>query len=102
MQRAKNSTLLTKGKSKYERPILVVKILEVFTMRGPAERHPANHLQVTVNCGHPGSCYSEVGRKNAGCSQVLFKTSLVRSTEAGSRTFMHAVSTGSETWAIFG
>ncbi|KAM4056195.1 short chain dehydrogenase [Hirsutella rhossiliensis] len=68
----------------------VSKLLEVLCVRALAERHPA--LPVTVNCVNPGLCQSELARDVPGWAFWLRKLLLARSTEAGSRTLVHAAS----------
>lgn len=74
----------------------VSKILGVFAVRALAERHPSSAFPVTINLANPGLCHSELGREIPAWSFWLIKLLLARSTEAGSRTLVHAASQGIE------
>ncbi|KAF2805813.1 putative short-chain dehydrogenase [Mytilinidion resinicola] len=74
----------------------VSKLLEVFGVRAFAGEHKAEELGVTVNCLNPGLCHSELMRE-AGLGLRIMKSLLGRTTEAGSRTLVHAASQGPET-----
>ncbi|KAF1975180.1 retinol dehydrogenase 12 [Bimuria novae-zelandiae CBS 107.79] len=74
----------------------VSKLLEVFGVRAIADRRAAHAIPVTVNCLTPGLCHSELSRE-AGIGLVIIKFLLARSTEAGSRTLVHAGTSGAET-----
>ncbi|EGY23093.1 hypothetical protein VD0002_g3615 [Verticillium dahliae] len=78
----------------------ISKLLEVFGVRSIAEQSPAATFPVTVNCVNPGLCHSELSRNTASWAAVrfsLFKWLLARTTEAGSRTIVHAASQGADT-----
>ncbi|RCI08091.1 hypothetical protein L249_6273 [Ophiocordyceps polyrhachis-furcata BCC 54312] len=72
----------------------VSKLLQVMGVRALAERHPSS--AVTVNCVNPGLCHSELARDVQGWRFHLFKMAFARSTEAGSRTLVHAAAQGPE------
>ncbi|KAL2751794.1 hypothetical protein ACRALDRAFT_1066296 [Sodiomyces alcalophilus JCM 7366] len=74
----------------------VSKILGVFAVRELAKRYPASTFSVTINLVNPGLCHSELGRDIPTWSFWLIKLLLARSTEAGSRTLVHAASQGVE------
>tara|TARA_R110002003_G_scaffold206_8_gene15809 strand:- start:826 stop:1803 length:978 start_codon:yes stop_codon:yes gene_type:complete len=73
----------------------VSKLLEVLAVREMCELHPAPTFPVTLNCVNPGLCHSELSRE-AGWGLWLMKLLLARTTEAGSRTLVHAGSSGQE------
>ncbi|OHF03276.1 short-chain dehydrogenase [Colletotrichum orchidophilum] len=72
------------------------KLLEVLGVRTIAEIHPASEYPVTVNCVNPGLCHSELAR-DSGWKLWILKLLLARSTEYGSRTLVHAGSSGADT-----
>jgi NAD(P)-dependent dehydrogenase (short-subunit alcohol dehydrogenase family) len=74
----------------------VSKILGVFAVRALAKRHPSSALPVTINLVNPGLCHSELGRDIPTWTFWLIKLLLARTTEAGSRTLVHAASQGIE------
>ncbi|KAI5776251.1 short-chain dehydrogenase [Geopyxis carbonaria] len=73
----------------------VSKLLEVFAVRALAARHPAEELGVVVNYVNPGLCHSELAR-DSGWGLWAMKQLLARTTEAGSRTLVHAATVGAE------
>ncbi|WPH03633.1 short chain dehydrogenase [Acrodontium crateriforme] len=73
------------------------KLLEVFAVRAIAEKHSVESLGgVTMNFVNPGLCHSELGRE-AGWGLYLLKMALARTTEYGSRTLVHAGTSGADT-----
>ncbi|KAJ9605941.1 hypothetical protein H2200_009790 [Cladophialophora chaetospira] len=74
----------------------VSKLLGVFCVRAFAMRFPSHSYPVTVNCVNPGLCHSELAR-HLGFAMVIIKAILARSSEVGSRTLVHAASSGPET-----
>ncbi|RDA83321.1 hypothetical protein CP532_6555 [Ophiocordyceps camponoti-leonardi (nom. inval.)] len=72
----------------------VSKLLQVMAVRALAERHPSS--AVTINCVNPGLCHSDLARDVDGWTFYLFKMAFARSTEAGSRTLVHAAAQGPE------
>lgn len=74
----------------------VSKLFDVFGMRAIADRKSAQTIPVTVNCVNPGLCQSELSREG-GWSFIVMKFFLARTTELGSRTLVHAASSGAET-----
>ncbi|KZT34062.1 short-chain dehydrogenase [Sistotremastrum suecicum HHB10207 ss-3] len=74
----------------------ISKLLNVFFTRALAEHLPAGS-SITVDSVNPGLCHSELTRSSSGffCYFVEFmKLILGRSTEAGSRTLVHAALAG--------
>ncbi len=76
----------------------VSKLLEVFAVRELAQRcrHPRPE-PVVVNCLNPGLCHSTLTREADGLVGWIIafqKWLLARTTEAGSRTLVHAASAG--------
>jgi NAD(P)-dependent dehydrogenase (short-subunit alcohol dehydrogenase family) len=71
----------------------VSKLLEVLAIRAMAEKHP--DVPVTINCLNPGLCHSELSRES-GWGLYILKLLLARTSEAGSRTLVHAGSSGEE------
>jgi NAD(P)-dependent dehydrogenase (short-subunit alcohol dehydrogenase family) len=84
----------------------VSKLLEVFFTRELASRSPSPSSSasgtskgkggVIINFLNPGLCHSELAR-NGGWGLWLMKALLARTTEAGSRTLVHASAAGEET-----
>jgi len=72
------------------------KLMEVYIVREMAARRPADTYPVTVNMVNPGLCKSELAREGSMRIKIL-KFLLARSTEAGSRTLVHAAGAGPET-----
>ncbi|KAK3934800.1 putative short-chain dehydrogenase [Diplogelasinospora grovesii] len=83
-------------KEVWDQQYSVSKLLEVFGVRAIAEKSPASVLPVTVNCVNPGLCHSELARDYPTWGFFLMKLFLARSTEAGSRTLVHAATQGAE------
>lgn len=79
----------------------ISKLLEVFGVRALAEKHPASTFPVTINCVNPGLCHSELGRDVPSIGFTLIKLVLARSTEVGSRTLVHAASSGAESHGMY-
>ncbi|KAM0273207.1 hypothetical protein ACHAQH_008398 [Verticillium albo-atrum] len=78
----------------------ISKLLEVFGVRSIAEQSPAATFPVTVNCVNPGLCHSELSRNVSSWEALRFavlKWLIARTTEAGSRTIVHAASQGADT-----
>jgi retinol dehydrogenase 12 len=78
----------------------VSKLLEVFFTRELAARSPppsststGKRGGVVINFLNPGLCHSELAR-NLGWGLWLMKALLARTTEAGSRTLVHAAAAG--------
>jgi NAD(P)-dependent dehydrogenase (short-subunit alcohol dehydrogenase family) len=71
----------------------VSKLLEVLAIRSMASAHPS--IPVTINCLNPGLCHSELSRES-GWGLYILKLLLARTSEAGSRTLVHAGSSGEE------
>ncbi|KAJ3130114.1 hypothetical protein HK098_006173 [Nowakowskiella sp. JEL0407] len=82
---------------KYKDQYQVSKLLEVFAVRAIAERRPADEYPVTINYLNPGLCHSELSREAKTFQFWLMKAVLARTTEAGSRTLVHAGAQGKET-----
>lgn len=75
----------------------VSKLLEVLYTRELATRTKQNgKSEVIINFLTPGLCHSELARDAPAFVSIL-KFFLARTTEAGSRTLVHAASAGSET-----
>ena len=74
----------------------VTKLVEVFVVREMAARKPADKYPVTINMLNPGLCHSELARE-APMQVKILKILFARTTEAGSRTLVHAASAGPET-----
>lgn len=74
----------------------VSKLLGVFAVRSIAERNPSSGFPVTINLVDPGLCHSDLGRDYPTWGFFFIKLVLARSTEAGSRTLVHAGSAGRE------
>ena len=68
----------------------ISKLLEVVVVRPFAEDHPAWVFSVTVNCINTGLCHTETARDHPTGGFCFIKLILTRSTEAGSRTLVHA------------
>lgn len=79
----------------------ISKLFEVFGVRALAEKHPASTFPVTINCVNPGLCHSELGRDIPSIGFTLLKLILARSTEVGSRTLVHAGSSGAVTHGMY-
>ncbi|RDA95778.1 hypothetical protein CP533_5112 [Ophiocordyceps camponoti-saundersi (nom. inval.)] len=77
----------------------VSKLLQVMGTRALAERHPSS--AVTVNCVNPGLCHSELARDMDGWHFYLYKMAFARSTEAGSRTLVHAAAQGPDSHGMY-
>ncbi|KAH7061671.1 hypothetical protein BKA63DRAFT_200416 [Paraphoma chrysanthemicola] len=73
----------------------VSKLLEVLAAREFCNLHPASTFPVTLNFVNPGLCHSELSRE-AGWFLYIMKLILARTTEVGSRTLVHAGSSGQE------
>lgn len=77
------------------------KLLEVLSCREIASNHPVSQLHVVLNFVNPGLCDSELARELDGTALYpliwIFKTIFARTTEVGSRTFVHAGLAGPET-----
>ncbi|KAF9735861.1 hypothetical protein PMIN06_010896 [Paraphaeosphaeria minitans] len=73
----------------------VSKLLEVFGIRAMADRKSAQAVPVTFNCVNPGLCHSELAR-DSGIAFTILKFFFARTTEFGSRTLVHAASSGAE------
>jgi retinol dehydrogenase-12 len=69
----------------------VTKLLEVLAVREMADEEAAAPYPVIINCVNPGLCYSALGREFGSWQNVLMVIAGARSTEQGSRTFLHAV-----------
>lgn len=72
----------------------ISKLLEVLAVRSIAEKYGSSGYPVTINAADPGLCHSELGRDFPSFGFWLVKAILARSTEAGSRTLLHAASAG--------
>jgi NAD(P)-dependent dehydrogenase (short-subunit alcohol dehydrogenase family) len=72
------------------------KLLEIFIVRSFAEHYPAETFPVNVNCVSPGLCHSGLARELSSIGFTLLKLVIARSTEVGSRTLVHAGSSGIE------
>lgn len=72
----------------------ISKLLQIFVVRAIGENYPK--LPVSVNCVDPGLCHSGLGREFNSWGFWFIKLILARSTEAGSRTLIHAASEGVE------
>ncbi|KAF2498549.1 short-chain dehydrogenase/reductase-like protein [Lophium mytilinum] len=88
-------TLNAEKTAKMGERYMTSKLLEVFGVREMAGRGGA---AVTVNCVNPGLCYSSLTRDKGFAAWVMavMLAALARTTEAGSRTLVHAVSYGPE------
>lgn len=78
----------------------VSKLLEVYGVRTIAEQHPASAYPVTVNCVDPGLCKTSLQR-DTPLSPLVFIVNIASATlgrppEVGSRTLVHAGSSGAE------
>lgn len=73
----------------------VSKLLEVLFVREFVTRHEDAELPLTINFVNPGLCHSEFARE-AGWTLWVMKLLLARSTEVGSRTLVHAGTSGQE------
>ena len=71
----------------------VSKLLQVFGVREMCALRPADSYHVNTNMVNPGLCESELGR-NGNLTVKVLKFLLARTTEQGSRTFVHGASTG--------
>ena len=91
------STLNEKSTADMDKRYPVSKLLEVFAVRQIAVERPANTYPVTVNSLNPGFCHSELAREAGGWGIWAMKLLLARTTEAGSRTLVHAAGAGAET-----
>ena len=66
-------------------------MLEVLYTRELANKaKESGKTQVIINYLNPGLCHSELARENGGLGFSIMKALLARSTEAGSRTLVHA------------
>jgi len=74
----------------------VSKLMEILFVRAFCERYPESNIPVTVNLVNPGFCHSEFGREGPGFLAVM-RFLLARTTEVGSRTLVHAGTSGVET-----
>jgi NAD(P)-dependent dehydrogenase (short-subunit alcohol dehydrogenase family) len=72
------------------------KLLDVLCTRAMADRKSAQAIPVTINCVNPGLCQSELAR-DSGIALMITKFLLARTTECGSRTLVHAASSGAAT-----
>lgn len=72
----------------------ISKLLPVLAVRSIAEKYGQSDYPVTINTVDPGLCHSELGRDFPGFGFWLVKALLARSTEAGSRTLVHAATSG--------
>ncbi|KAJ3198666.1 hypothetical protein HDU82_001143 [Entophlyctis luteolus] len=75
----------------------ISKLLQAFLAREVAARTDRNH--VIVNYLNPGLCHSSLARENSGLGGLIFallKAVMARTTEAGSRTLVHAIAAGKE------
>jgi hypothetical protein len=79
----------------------VSKLVQIYLVRAIANDHPASESTVTINLVNPGLCHSELARDVNGWSFRLFKLSMARSTEVGSRTIVHAGAAGIETHGMY-
>ncbi|KAI9777898.1 MAG: hypothetical protein M1816_004387 [Peltula sp. TS41687] len=79
----------------------ISKLLEVFLVRELARRTDrSGKPDVVINCLNPGFCQSELSRGVSGIRGLIMtveKAVLARTTEAGSRTLVHAAAGGKET-----
>ncbi|KAG9188112.1 hypothetical protein G6011_02035 [Alternaria panax] len=73
----------------------VSKLMEVLFVRAFCERYPEPSSPVTVNLCNPGFCHSEFGREGPGILAFM-RFLLARKTEVGSRTLVHAGTSGVE------
>jgi retinol dehydrogenase 12 len=99
------STLDNKSTANMRDRYNVSKLLEVFFTRELASRSPPPSSSTTskgaakggviINFLNPGLCHSELTR-NGGWGMWLMKALLARTTEAGSRTLVHAAVAGEE------
>ncbi|RMZ66946.1 short-chain dehydrogenase [Pyrenophora seminiperda CCB06] len=74
----------------------VSKLLEVLFVRAFCERYPAEQVPVTVNMVNPGYCRSDFGRELPAVVRIV-SYFIMRTTEVGSRTLVHAGLQGVET-----
>lgn len=72
------------------------KLLEVYIVREMAARRPVDTYPVTFNMVNPGLCKSDLAREGNARIKIM-KFLLARTTEAGSRTLVHAAGAGPET-----
>ena len=80
----------------------VSKMLQIFAVRSIGDRYPASSgFPVTINCVDPGFCHSELARDHAGWGFWLMRLVLARSTEAGSRTLVHAGAQGQSSYGRY-
>ena len=75
----------------------VSKMLEVLSCREITREHPVSQMKVTMNFVNPGWCHSELMREMTNPLITLMKKLFCRTTEAGSRTLVHAGIAGPET-----
>ncbi|KNG44538.1 short-chain dehydrogenase [Stemphylium lycopersici] len=75
----------------------VSKLVQLLIVRAIADHHPAPEFPVTVNIVNPGLCWSELAREATSWGFWFFRLVVARSTEVGSRTLVHAGTSGIET-----
>ncbi|KZT39202.1 NAD(P)-binding protein [Sistotremastrum suecicum HHB10207 ss-3] len=76
----------------------VTKALNIFFVRALAARLPS-YSNITVNAVTPGLCHSKITRDLKGIGAAIYEVFVylfARSTEAGSRTIVHAALSGSQ------
>lgn len=103
------ATLNDKTSANMEDRYNVSKLLEVFftrelALRSPFPRDPAkkgDEGDVIINFLNPGLCHSELGREINTWGFWMLKLLLARSTEVGSRTFVHAAGAGQESHGAY-
>jgi NAD(P)-dependent dehydrogenase (short-subunit alcohol dehydrogenase family) len=74
----------------------LTKLLDVLCTRAMTDAKSSSQIPVTINCVNPGWCHSELGRELPLTFHIA-KFFLARTTEAGSRTLVHAATQGPET-----
>ncbi|KAH7068506.1 hypothetical protein FB567DRAFT_250698 [Paraphoma chrysanthemicola] len=90
-----NQEIVNGKPTSMEQRYQVSKLLEVLAAREFCALHPASTFPVTLNFVNPGLCHSELSR-DSGWFLYFLKLVLARTTEVGSRTLVHAGSSGQE------
>ncbi|KAL9124437.1 MAG: hypothetical protein Q9217_006229 [Psora testacea] len=82
----------------------VSKLLQLFAVRSIASAISRNSPFIILNTVNPGLCYTDLTRNAAGSTYYLMKVMralLAWTAEEGSRTLVHAVTTGKESHGVF-
>ena len=80
------------------------KLLQLFAVRAIAAGTATKSPFVVVNTVNPGLCYTDLTRNAVGSTKTIMKVmkaALAWTAEEGSRTLVHAVTTGKESHGVF-